>query len=182
MILNKIQRWWQGRGFGIESKTDHAFLPNVIREKLPYYAYNQWQQLFPDADNNDMYLAKLLFRISNNHQPATIHLHGNVTALALHAVSDGCRKASVKTADTPYIRLSDYGISAKIEHGMMVEYVSHTSSQDVPVAIVLTEIEDANRVLWQRLLEIPAITYDIQDICVLLIRKGRYPEHYKINR
>ena len=65
---------------------------------------------------------------------------------------------------------------------MMVEYVSHTSSQDVPVAIVLTEIEDANRVLWQRLLEIPAITYDIQDICVLLIRKGRYPEHYKINR
>lgn len=65
---------------------------------------------------------------------------------------------------------------------MMVEYVPHTSSQDVPVAIVLTEIEGANRVLWQRLLEIPAITYDIQDIGVLLIRKGRYPEHYKINR
>lgn len=182
MILNKIQRWWQGRGFGIESKTDYAFLHNVIRENLPYYAYSQWQQSFPDADNNDVYLAKLLFRISNNLQPATVHLHGKVTALALRAVSDGCRNASVKTVDTPYFRLSYYGISAKVEHGIMVEYVPHTGSQDVPAALVLTEIEGANRALWQRLLETTSITYDIQDIGVILMRKGRYPEHYKINR
>lgn len=37
--MNQIQRWWQGRGFGIQSKTDYEYLKDVLKESLPYYAY-----------------------------------------------------------------------------------------------------------------------------------------------
>jgi hypothetical protein len=39
--MNSLSRWWQGRGFGIQSKTDYEYLKDVLKETLPYYAYEE---------------------------------------------------------------------------------------------------------------------------------------------
>ena len=43
-----LMRWWQNKGFGIESKTDYAFLTDVIKEDCPYYAYEDIRCQHPD--------------------------------------------------------------------------------------------------------------------------------------
>ena len=40
-IMNQIARWWHGKGFGIQSRSDYEYLKDVIKEPLPYYAYEQ---------------------------------------------------------------------------------------------------------------------------------------------
>ena len=37
MSFFSLHRWWQSLGFGIQSKTDFAFLHDVLKERLPYY-------------------------------------------------------------------------------------------------------------------------------------------------
>lgn len=60
-----IKRWWQNHGFGIESRTDFAFLHDVIREKLPYYAYEDIARNNPHATKKELRILQLIFRIKN---------------------------------------------------------------------------------------------------------------------
>lgn len=180
MIINKIQRWWQRRGFGIESKTDYAFLHDVLREQLPYYAYGEWQRQYPSATKGEHNLARLLFRISNHLQPGTVRIYGSTTELIRCAIHGGCRKAAVTTSDTRYFKLANNSIAAKAETGTIVEYTPHKCGTDVTMAIVMTDIDAGNAALWQQILDLPAITYDLRHTGIALIHKKRYPEHYKI--
>ena len=70
-----IKRWWQNHGFGIESRTDYAFLHDVIRENLPYYAYEDIERSNPLASDKELRILKLIFRVKN-------YFHGgNVTVV-----------------------------------------------------------------------------------------------------
>lgn len=37
--IEYIRRWWQSRGFGVQSHTDFEYLHEVLRQPLDYYAY-----------------------------------------------------------------------------------------------------------------------------------------------
>ena len=180
MTINKLHRWWQRRGFGIESKTDFAFLHDVLREETPYYAYLEWQRDYPHATQEERSLSQLLFRISNHLQPSAVSIHGNADSLTTHAIKQGCRKTTVNTSYTPYFKLSCTDFSARLESGMIVEYAPSNEHPDSIAAIVLTHIDTSNAALWQRITAIPTITYDMRHTGIALLRKGRYPEHYHI--
>ena len=70
-IEDKIARWWQGRGFGIQSKSDYEYLKDVIKESLPYYAY----------DKIKTERARLIYRIClhENQKGRKVTLAGNFT-------------------------------------------------------------------------------------------------------
>lgn len=180
MIFNRIQRWWQRRGFGIESKTDYAFLHDVLREKLPYYAYSEWPLAYPHATQEELQQAQLLFRISNRLQPATTNIHGDAQELTVKAVQQGCLKTKVMQHATPYIKLDSAAITAKLEHGFIIEYCQGREATEGMTALVLTDIDSYNAALWQNILHTHAITYDMRHLGIALLCKGRYPEHYKI--
>lgn len=180
MSVNNIKRWWQRKGFGIESKTDYAFLHDIILEKLPYYAYSDLQHLFPNATRKEHKTAQLLLRISNYLQPSSVKIHGNDPQLAAAAVSFGCKRAMVETAQTPYVRLEYAGISSKVDAGLLIEFHQNKRQEDVPYAIILTHIGSHNVALWRQVLAANAVTYDLRHLGIALMRKGRYPEHYMI--
>lgn len=52
-------------GFGIQSPHDYAFLHDVIREKLPYYAYADIESRHPHATQRELRVRKLIFRVRN---------------------------------------------------------------------------------------------------------------------
>lgn len=185
MILNKyfdyISRWWQGHGFGIESKTDFAFLHNVILEKTPYYAYEEWDRLFPDTLPNDKRRARLLLRLCNYIQPKTVHIYGNIPQLFITATNNGCGKATTEHHATNFLRLQSINTSAKLNTGTLLEMIpQHHAPNDACYAIMLTDINCGNQALWNDITCANTITYDMRDIGIAIIRHNRYPEHYKI--
>lgn len=52
-------------GFGIQSPTDYAFLHDVIREKMLYYAYADIEKQHPHATQRELRVRKLIFRVRN---------------------------------------------------------------------------------------------------------------------
>lgn len=52
-------------GFGIQSPTDYAFLHDVIREKMLYYAYADIESSYPHATQRELRVRKLIFRVRN---------------------------------------------------------------------------------------------------------------------
>ena len=60
-----LKRWWQSKGFGIESKTDYAFLTDVIKEDYPYYAYEDIRHQHPDDSDRDIRKLELRYRVAN---------------------------------------------------------------------------------------------------------------------
>lgn len=63
--MSLISRWWQNKGFGIESATDYAFLHDVIREKMPYYAYDEIERQHPHATQRELRVRQLIYRVRN---------------------------------------------------------------------------------------------------------------------
>lgn len=76
-VRENIARWWQGRGFGIQSKADYEYLKDVIMESLPYYAY--------DAIHERR--ARLIYRICNHDRQRHIAMVGAFTPEELRAAT-----------------------------------------------------------------------------------------------
>lgn len=79
--MNRLARWWQNMGFGIQSPTDFAFLHDVIREKLPYYAYADIESRYPHATQRELRVRKLIFRVRNafTHEKVVVIDHDDTT-------------------------------------------------------------------------------------------------------
>ena len=158
-----LSRWWQSKGFGIESRTDFDYLHDVLREQLPYYAYAELQQEYPQATDKEQRLAQLLFRICNHEQPSEIRFLGLPSPINMTAIEKvgSLKRGGVMVFGEGEVTLPHF-------HGISV--------------LVLTHIDTLNDELWQRVLDTPhTITYDIKTVGVALFRPERYAEHYKIN-
>ena len=52
-------------GFGIQSPNDYSFLHDVIRERLPYYAYEDIRESHAGASDRELRMQQLVFRVRN---------------------------------------------------------------------------------------------------------------------
>ena len=75
--MGRIARWWQGRGFGIQSKNDYEYLKEVLKQPSPYYAY----------DTIKSERARRIFRICNNDKDRRLVMVGRFTEEELMAAS-----------------------------------------------------------------------------------------------
>lgn len=179
--MNLISRWWQSNGFGIESKTDFAFLHDVIREKTPYYAYDDLATRFPTASSADTAKAQLMLRLANYIQPESILTHGNMPDIMVAAIHYGCVRTEIKQHESIYASLTSLSIHATLNSGVLTELIAKRRDDGNQCsAIVLTDINNGNATLWNDIVKAQTITYDMCDIGIALIRPHRYPEHYKI--
>jgi hypothetical protein len=81
--MNQIARWWHGKGFGIQSPTDYEYLKDVIKEPLPYYAY----------DKIESKRARLIYRICNHDKEREVVMVGQWTAEEQEAARMALHKA-----------------------------------------------------------------------------------------
>lgn len=171
MNYELIARWWQSKGFGIESKTDYAYLHDVIKPpaNYTYYAYDDLKHQNPHATASELRHARLLFRICNHSRPQTIRIMGEATPLDLQHIHAACPHATIVTTPDAV--------------GDMV-YVcgkSRLNIQNLPPVIVMQHINGENLTAWQQLLEARTITYDMVCLGIAITSPGRYPEHYRIS-
>ncbi len=179
--MDYISRWWQSHGFGIESKTDFAFLHDIIRETYPYYAYEDLATHFPETSATDVAKAHLLLRLCNYTQPESTLMHGNVPEIMVAAIHHGCKKTEIKQHDSKYAKLALLNIPAIIHSGLLIELIPKRSADENQCyVIILTDINERNATLWNDIVNAQTITYDMRDTGIALIRPQRYPEHYKI--
>lgn len=169
-----ISRWWQNFGFGIQSKTDFAFLHDVIKEKLPYYAYDDMKKAFPQSSNDEQMLAQLLFRLGNYIHPSEIIYCGipsaiNQYALNLTVVKENSSKNSYLTGSNNIICFVEG------EGGRGVLPSLHNIS-----LLVMTDINGINANLWKKIINCNSITYDKRSIGIAFFNTKRYSEHYAI--
>lgn len=176
-----ISRWWQSLGFGIQSKTDYAFLHDVLRERTPYYAYDDMLKAFPKSTVSEHVTARLLLRVCNSVQPSKVRVYGDVPQLYVAAIRHGCGSAEVECNKAKYFKLHCADMSDRLTGGVLVELIAGSGGHDCIAAVVLTDIDTYNTHLWKQLCSLPVITYDMRNTGVAVMRDGRYPEHYKLS-
>lgn len=153
-IVDYISRWWQSKGFGIQSKSDFAYLHDVIKESSRYYAYNEMDAAFPNASSEDTQSAQLLFRLLNNALGTHITIVGQLSPMEQMA----CRLSKAEPT--------------------IVGTFHNLHAADL---VIVKSISTDNSELWQQILQARTVTFDIKaSLGICLIQKERYPQHYRI--
>lgn len=153
-ITEHISRWWQSKGFGIQSKSDYSYLHDVINERNPYYAYDDMQAAFPQATSAERHSAQLIYRIICNAQGKSIVIVGRLTPIEQLACQ--LSKAEPRIVDTL--------------HNL------HTAD-----LLIVKNLSTDNSELWQQILQAKSVTFDISgETGICLLDKNRYPQHYRI--
>lgn len=175
-ILSLISRWWQNFGFGIQSKTDFAFLHDVIKEKLPYYAYDDIGKAFPNASKSEIDTARLFYRLGNYIHPSKIINYGLVSDINLYALNLTLQKGTDKV-----LTEVDEKIGKRILCVVEGEGSNEVLSSLHNVSLLLmSDIQGINKDLWQQVCSCNTVTYDKRNIGIALFQNNRYSEHYYI--
>lgn len=151
--LTTVARWWQSKGFGIQSKTDFAFLHDVIREQLPYYAYASLHNAFSQATEKEMLSAQLLYRLCLHAKGHPITIVGTLTPV------------------------EELAYMLTKAHPMVTQELQHLHGIYL---LIVKDIHSHNQVLWQEVLQAPCVSYDTRTLGIALFYPNRSPEHYHI--
>lgn len=166
--------FFQGRGFGVQSPTDYSFVRDVIKERLPYYAYEDMRTLYPSIPRKKEKLCQLLFRIANYAQAETIvcTIDDEMIRSYLHA---GCNKSKITAEATPDNNPSLWILAAE-EVGELPLADGH---------IIIIEGIRRNRKTkraWKAVMndDRATITYDLYSIGIVFADSKRYKQHYNV--
>lgn len=90
-----INRMRHNRGFGVQSPTAFFFVTQVLKEKLPYYAYGQIDRIAALCGTHSNKMCRRLFRVANYLRPKSIIAIGNGAAAPLCALAAAASSAHV---------------------------------------------------------------------------------------
>lgn len=103
VMINKwIRRKRNSLGYGVQSPNDFFFVQHVLREKTPYYGYDQLHKLmqFPAClPHCPEAVCRLLFRLANHIHPQTIVEIGTGAGFSACAMSMGSTASECITID-----------------------------------------------------------------------------------
>ena len=86
-ISDWINRQRHNRGYGVQSPSSFFFVTQVLKERLPYYAYPILEEIAKESGCSAKRL-KELFRITNHHNPEN--------CIAINSLSAACAMATAK--------------------------------------------------------------------------------------
>ena len=121
--MNQIARWWHGKGFGIQSPTDYEYLKDVIKEPLPYYAY----------DKIESKRARLIYRICNHDKEREVVMVGQWTEEEQEAARMALHKAPEMIPALKHL------------HGRETVIISHIDEENAPL---WEQAQQANAITW----------------------------------
>jgi hypothetical protein len=194
-----LRRFRHRRGYGVHSPFAFNFITRIVYERARYYDYDtlrEEEKAFREERGHQfaeepLRVRRLLFRLANNIQPATIVDIGNETSASLY-LKAGCRKADYKSID------SAGDLPADIPTPLLL-YLHHWRDPQYVEDIFNTMIEKADqrslfiiegigysramRRLWRRLQtdSRTGITFDLFDVGILFFDLTKYKQHYIVN-
>lgn len=90
-----INRIRHNRGFGIQSPTAFFFVTQVLKEKLPYYAYKEIDNIAEECGTHSKKMCRRIFRIANYLHPESIIAIGAEATAPLCAIAAAASNAKV---------------------------------------------------------------------------------------
>jgi hypothetical protein len=206
-----INRKRHNRGYGIQSPSSFFFITQVLKERLPYYAYPILDKAVGNNRRKQKHFREL-FRITNHLQPANCLSVGSATAACTMALArptvphyalapagatvhrqallneKGC--CVINSAEQFQAQLQKVGtigmlyVDANEKNFWIVEKaLTHTNNSS---AIVVDGINrsKATQEWWQQLVKDSStvITYDMHSYGLLLFDKERIKQHYTLKR
>lgn len=153
-------------GFGIQSPTDFQFVQDVLRERLPYYAYASLEYREGRVHRR---IGLMVFRIANWRQPGVIIDGAGMSPYLLAA----CPHATiVQNADA--VELAVVSVATNYQ-----SLFDHCDDRSV---VVFTDIQ-RHQPLWKCILhdERVRVSYDLYHCGVVLFDSKRIRVHYSIN-
>ena len=194
-----LRRFRHRRGYGVHSPFAFNFITRIVYERARYYDYDtlrEEEKTFRKERGHQfaeepLRVCRLLFRLANNIQPATIVDIGNETSASLY-LKAGCRKADYKNIG------STENLPGDIPTPLLL-YLHHWRDPQYMEDIFNAMIEKADqrslfiiegigysramRRLWRRLQtdSRTGITFDLFDIGILFFDLTKYKQHYIVN-
>jgi hypothetical protein len=206
-----INRQRHNRGYGVQSPSAFFFVTQVLRERLPYYAYQALDKAV-GGNRTDKNHFRELFRITNYLQPDNCISAGSATgACTMLLARPGAAHYAVAATGTTdeakallhtnrcHIVDSIEQFQALIEKigtiGMLYVTANDNSDTLIRAALPFTNNDSvivvdginsskATREWWQQLVNDSAtiITYDMYSYGLLLFNKERIKQHYTLKR
>lgn len=195
-----LRRFRHRRGYGVHSPFAFDFITRVLYEHTPYYKYEELRMSEkclkctkgPDWLYESLKVKRLLFRLVNYAQPATVVDAGKLAASSLY-LKAACERADyVGAADlselfleadisVDFLYLHDYRHPEFVEQVFEV-CVSRTTMRSLFV-IEGIRYTPAMTALWNRLQkhERVGITFDLYDLGILFFDKSRTKQDYIVN-
>ena len=167
--ITALRRYHRSRGFGIHSPFAFKFVLNVLRERLPYYAYEDFKELRKTISQHSNGIfkrrriishknAKLLFRITNYFNPAHILQIGTsygLSSASMLAVSSKTElylcKPDANEFPATHDILSHYGNTVKLfpsfKNGIAAYNTTETAKKEPFILVNDIIAEEYNTIL-----------------------------------
>ena len=206
-----INRKRHNGGYGIQSPSSFFFVTQVLKERLPYYAYPTLDKAVGGNRRKRRHFREL-FRITNYHQPTSCISVGSSAAactmlLARPSVNhyaiapagmtagsqtlleeSGCHVShSIAQLPTIIDKVGEIGMlyvnATDGAHAIVRAALPHTNKNSVIVVDGLNRSKAVQK-WWQQLVGDSAtvVTYDMYSYGVLLFDKERIKQHYTLKR
>ena len=206
-----INRKRHNGGYGIQSPSSFFFVTQVLKEKLPYYAYSILDTIIGGNGSRQKHFREL-FRVTNHYQPANCISVGSAAgactmllarpSVAHYAVApagmttdmqtllseNGCHIADSKEQFTAIIgKVGEIGMlfvdATEDAHAFIRAALPHTNKNSIIIVDGINRSK-AIQAWWQQLVGDCAtvITYDMYSYGVLLFDKERIKQHYTLKR
>ena len=94
-LARRYKRWRHGRGFGIHSPFAYDFITLTLRERLPYYGYDDIAAAVASSDAQPSiseHRLRLIFRIAVRFNPSSVAIVGDKVDPALTATLKAVRQ------------------------------------------------------------------------------------------
>ena len=100
-LARRYKRWRHGRGFGIHSPFAYDFTIRTLRERLPYYGYDDIDGALASGDTHfSSRQLRLIFRIAVRFNPSRVAIIGGEDDHALTAALKALR-TNIAITDDP---------------------------------------------------------------------------------
>lgn len=206
-----VNRKRHNRGYGIQSPSSFFFITQVLKERLPYYAYPTLDKAVGGSRLNKKHFREL-FRIANHLQPVNCISVGSAAGACTMALArpsvphyaiaptggtahcqavlngDGCHIiGSTEQLQKLLDKVGTIGMlyveANDNTFALLQKALTHTNKNS---AIVVDGINrsKAAREWWQQLVKDSStvITYDMHSYGLLLFDKERIKQHYTLKR
>ena len=185
-------------GYGVHSPFAFSLITDVIYEKMPYYAYDLlkveqkkriktqgWEKGIPRIN-------RLLFRLVNKVQPATVIEVGQPSTASLYLQSAKPSASYLFASDLSELFLDadtpvDFLYMNNYQNPELMEEVFHICAQRVTLKSVFVVqgicYSKKMKTLWNQLKEDErvGVTFDLYDLGLLFFDKTKIKQHYIVN-
>ena len=188
-LKDLINRYRHNKGFGVQSPKAFHFVTSVLREKHPYYAYQQINSIASKCGGRASH-CRMLFRITNYARPGSILLTAP-DAAAAHAITAARPSAQVLVVDGTH---SGKEFFTTGNTGWML-YVGHTADYATAVGEALTHTGSNSIVIvegihtsrkkrewWESIKQNSAVgvTFDLYSMGIMFFDKKYKKQHYTL--